>query len=118
RRARRRARSRRSVHGQAQAVPSAGAAGRFVPVVHFGRCGLVLFGVGMTQLLDLTAGALLLTAVLILWRRELAVIVRVFAVQGVTLGALVAVLAAQEHTVERWASAAGIVILRAGLLPA
>jgi len=70
------------------------------------------------QLLDLTAGALLLTAVLILWRSELAVIVRVFAVQGVALGALVAVLAAQENTVELWASAAGIVILRAGLLPA
>ena len=70
------------------------------------------------QLLDLTAGALLLTAVLILWRSELAVIVRVFAVQGVALGALVAVLAAQQNTVELWASAAGIVILRAGLLPA
>ena len=38
----------------------------------------------------LRCGALLLTAVLVLWRRELSVIVRVFALQGVALAGLVA----------------------------
>jgi hydrogenase-4 component E len=69
------------------------------------------------QLLDLACGALLLTAVLVLWRRELAVIIRVFALQGVALAALVAVLAAHEGSGELWAVAAGVLVLRAGVLP-
>jgi hydrogenase-4 component E len=69
------------------------------------------------QLLDLACGALLLTAVLVLWRRELAVIIRVFAVQGIALAVLVGVLAAQEDSAELWAVAAGILVLRAGVLP-
>ena len=69
------------------------------------------------QLLDLACGALLLTAVLILWRRELAVIVRMFALQGVALAGLVAVLAAGEGAAELWVAAAGILVLRAGVLP-
>nr|WP_245573194.1 hypothetical protein [Amycolatopsis benzoatilytica] len=72
---------------------------------------------GYVQLLDLACGALLLTAVLILWRRELSVIVRVFALQGVALAGLVAVLAAQEGAAELWIAAAGILVLRVGLLP-
>lgn len=69
------------------------------------------------QLLDLTCGGLLLTSVLVLWRREVAVLIRVFAVQGVVLAALVAVLAARESSGELWGVAAGILVLRAGLLP-
>lgn len=69
------------------------------------------------QLLDLICGALLLTAVLILWRRELAVVIRVFALQGLALAALVAVLADREGTAELWAAAASILLLRAGALP-
>jgi hydrogenase-4 component E len=69
------------------------------------------------QLLYLACGGLLLTAVLVLWRRELAVIIRVFAVQGVALAALVAVLAAHESSGELWAVAAGVLVLRAGVLP-
>jgi len=69
------------------------------------------------QLLNLAAGAFLLTAVLVLWRRELAVIIRVFAAQGVALAGLVAVLAAHEHSVELAAVAAGILVLRAVVLP-
>jgi hydrogenase-4 component E len=69
------------------------------------------------QLLYLACGGLLLTSVLVLWRRELAVIVRVFAVQGVALAALVAVLAAHEGSGELWAVAAGVLVLRAGVLP-
>ncbi|GAB3669940.1 hypothetical protein [Saccharopolyspora tripterygii] len=70
------------------------------------------------HLLDLACGVLLLTAVLVLWRRELAVIIRVFAVQGLALAALVAVLAAHEGSIELGVVAAGILVLRAGILPA
>jgi len=69
------------------------------------------------QLLDLACGALLLTGVLVLWRRELAVIIRVFAAQGVALAVLVAVLAAHENSPELWIVAVGLLILRAGVLP-
>jgi hydrogenase-4 component E len=69
------------------------------------------------QLLDLACGALLLTAVLILWRHELAVIIRVFAVQGLALAALVAILAARERSAELAGVAAGLAVLRAGVLP-
>jgi hydrogenase-4 component E len=69
------------------------------------------------QLLNLTAGALLLTAVLVLWRRELSVIIRVFAVQGVALSGLVAVLAAHKGSWELAAVALGVLVLRAGVLP-
>jgi hydrogenase-4 component E len=69
------------------------------------------------QLLDLACGALLLTAVLVLWRRELAVIIRMFAIQGVALAGLVAVLAAHERSGELWAVAGGVLVLRAGVLP-
>lgn len=67
--------------------------------------------------LDLACGALLLTAVLVLWRRELAVIIRVFALQGAALAALVGVLAAHESSAELWAVAVGVLVLRAGVLP-
>ncbi|WP_439381202.1 hypothetical protein [Amycolatopsis lexingtonensis] len=69
------------------------------------------------QLLDLACGALLLTAVLILWRRELAVLIRVFTLQGLALAVLVAVLAVRESSAELGVAAAGIAVLRAGVLP-
>jgi hydrogenase-4 component E len=69
------------------------------------------------QLLNLTTGALLLTAVLVLWRRELAVIIRVFALQGVALAGLIAVLAAHEGSLELAAVALGALVLRGGVLP-
>jgi hydrogenase-4 component E len=69
------------------------------------------------HLLDLTAGALLLTAVLVLWRRELSVIIRVFAAQGIALAALIAVLAADEGSLELAVFALGVLVLRAGVLP-
>lgn len=70
-----------------------------------------------TQALNLAAGALLLTAMLILWRRELAMTIRVLAAQGLALALLVAVLAAREGGVELWLAAAVLAVLRAGLLP-
>ncbi|SMC85616.1 hypothetical protein [Lentzea albidocapillata] len=69
------------------------------------------------SLLNLACGALLLTAVLVLWLRELAVIIRVFAMQGVVLAVVVGVLAAHENSVELWTVAVGVLVLRAGLLP-
>lgn len=69
------------------------------------------------QLLNLAAGALLLTSVLILWRRELAGIIQVLAVQGFALAGLAAVLAAHQGSVELWAVAVGLLALRAVALP-
>jgi hydrogenase-4 component E len=69
------------------------------------------------QLLNLAAGAFLLAGVLVLWRRELAVIIRVFAFQGAALSGIVGVLAAHERSPELGAVAAGILVLRAGVLP-
>ncbi|MER7754972.1 hypothetical protein [Kitasatospora sp. NPDC097643] len=70
-----------------------------------------------TQLLDLACGILLLAAVLVLWRRELATIVRVFAAQGAALAAIAALLAVHEHRWELLGVAAGIAVLRAAVLP-
>ncbi len=69
------------------------------------------------QLLNLAVGVFLLAAVLVLWRRELSVIIRVFAVQGAALAGLVAVLAVHEHSVELWVVAAGVLVLRTAVLP-
>ncbi|ARP71047.1 hypothetical protein LK07_16120 [Streptomyces pluripotens] len=70
-----------------------------------------------TQLLDLSCGAFLLAAVVVLWRRELVAVVRVFALQGVALAAIVVLLGIHE---ERWdlvGIGIGVGILRAGVLP-
>ena len=70
------------------------------------------------QLLDLACGVFLLAAVGVLWRRRLAAIVRLFAVQGAALAGLVAVLAVHQHSAELGAVAVGILALRAVALPA
>lgn len=70
------------------------------------------------QLLYLSCGAFLLAAVLVLWRRELAAIVRVFALQGVALAGIVAVLAVERRSIELAALAVGVLALRAIGLPA
>ncbi|MCX5239032.1 hypothetical protein OG824_27925 [Streptomyces prunicolor] len=70
-----------------------------------------------TQLLDLACGAFLLAAVVVLWRRELAAIVRLFALQGVALAAIALLLGLHEDRWDLLAVAVGIGALRAGLLP-
>ena len=70
------------------------------------------------QALDLVCGGLLLSAVLMLWRRELAAIVRLLVVQGVLLAALAALLGAREGSGELYAVAAGVLVLKAVVLPA
>ena len=69
------------------------------------------------QLLNVAACALLLTAVLILWRRELAAIINVFALQGLALSVVVGLIAVEEGAVELGVVAVGVLILRAGVLP-
>ncbi|MYR04617.1 MULTISPECIES: hypothetical protein [unclassified Streptomyces] len=70
-----------------------------------------------TRLLDLACGVFLLAAVLVLWRRELAAIIRVFALQGVALAALAVLLGAHEGRWDLVGVGLGVGVLRAGLLP-
>ncbi|MFE0045787.1 hypothetical protein [Streptomyces albireticuli] len=70
-----------------------------------------------TELLDLACGAFLLAAVAVLWLRQLTSIVRAFALQGVALAAVAALLGLREGRGELLAVAAGIGLLRAGALP-
>lgn len=70
------------------------------------------------QLLNLTCGGLLLSAVLMLWRRELTALVRLLAVQGVLLAALAAFLGVREGNNELYLVAIGVLVLKAVVLPA
>jgi hydrogenase-4 component E len=69
------------------------------------------------QILDQVCGGLLLTAVLMLWRRELAAIVRLLIVQGVLLAALAVLLGARAHSTELYVVAVGVLVLKAVVLP-
>lgn len=70
------------------------------------------------QLLYLLCGGLLLSSVLMLWRRQLSAIITLLLVQGVLLAGLAALLGAREGEPELYAVAAGVLILKAGVLPA
>ena len=70
------------------------------------------------QLLNLVCGGLLLSGVLMVWRRGLAAIVRLLAAQGVLLAALAALLGAHGGGRELYAVAAGVLGLKAIVLPA
>jgi len=70
------------------------------------------------QVLNLICGGLLLSAVLMVWRRELAAIVRLLAAQGVLLAALALLLGIRENSNELYAVAAGVLVLKAVVLPA
>lgn len=70
------------------------------------------------QGLDFVCGGLLLSAVLMVWRRELAAIVALLALQGVLLAALAALLGAYEGSVELLAVSSGVLALKAVVLPA
>lgn len=68
--------------------------------------------------LDLCAGAFLLAAVAILWRRDLAAQSTWLTVQGAALTAIAVILGADEAHPELYAVAAGVGLLRAVILPA
>jgi hydrogenase-4 component E len=70
------------------------------------------------QVLNLIGGGLLLSAVLMVWRRELAAIVRLLVAQGILLAALALLLGIREHSSELYAVAAGVLLLKAIVLPA
>ncbi|HEV8560908.1 MAG TPA: hypothetical protein VGR06_31655 [Actinophytocola sp.] len=69
------------------------------------------------QYLDLAAGLFLLTAVGVLWRQQLASMIRLFALQGAALAAIVAILGVRQHSLELLLVAVGLGVLRAGVLP-
>jgi len=70
------------------------------------------------QLLDIAAGVFLLCAVLVLWRRGLAAMVWLLAAQGAALALLAALQAVHQGSGELFAVAAGVGVLKAGVLPA
>lgn len=70
------------------------------------------------QLLDLSCGALLITAVLIVWRRQLTAIIAALALQGTALAALAGVLAVHSHDPRLGGIAAEVLAVRAVALPA
>ncbi|MGH3716245.1 MAG: hypothetical protein ACRDT4_22705 [Micromonosporaceae bacterium] len=78
---------------------------------------MTMTDIGYVQALDLAAGVFLLTAVGMLWRRELSAMIRLLAAQGIALAAMVLVLGVHEADPELIGVAVGLGALRAGLLP-
>jgi hydrogenase-4 component E len=72
---------------------------------------------GYAQWLDLACGTLLVTAVVIVWRRRLTAIIATFAVQGAALAAIAGILAVHARDARLGAVAAGVLALRAVALP-
>jgi hydrogenase-4 component E len=70
-----------------------------------------------TQLIDLACGLFLLTAVAVLWRRRVAALITLLTVQGLALTAIAVLLAAQHRNGEAIAVAAGVGLLKAGVIP-
>lgn len=70
-----------------------------------------------SQLLDLACGLFLLTAVGVLWRRQVSALISLLTVQGIALTIIAALLAVQQHSVEAAGVALGVGIIKAGLLP-
>jgi hydrogenase-4 component E len=67
--------------------------------------------------LDLAAGLFLLSAVGVLWRSQLAATIRLLAVQGAALAAIVTILGIEQRSLELILVAVGLGVLRAGVLP-
>lgn len=70
------------------------------------------------QSLNLVVGGLLLTAVLMLWWRDLGAIVRLLVAQGVLLAGLAGILAIREGDGQLYGVAAGLLLLKGIALPA
>jgi hydrogenase-4 component E len=67
--------------------------------------------------INLLSGAFLLSAVLVLLRRDLAAVVRVVVVQGVLLAAVAMTLGLHLRNVEMCLVAVGVLVLKAGVVP-
>lgn len=70
-----------------------------------------------SQWLDVICGAILLTAVLTLWRRDLASIIRLLMVQGLLIAGLAVLLGMTENSTELYIAAVAVAVLKAGVLP-
>lgn len=70
------------------------------------------------RLLYLVCGALLLSSVLVLWRRQFSALIRLVTIQGILVSCLALLLGTQGHGVELYLIAAGVLVLKAGVLPA
>jgi hydrogenase-4 component E len=70
-----------------------------------------------TQAVGLGAGVLLLTAVLLVWRRSLRASIRLLAVQGVALASMVAVIGVRAEDGQLLAIAVLVLALKGGALP-
>lgn len=70
------------------------------------------------QLLYLVCGGLLLSSVLMLWRRQLSALVSLLTAQGVLLAGLAALLGTQDGGLELYVVALGVLVLKGGVLPA
>jgi hydrogenase-4 component E len=69
------------------------------------------------QLLDLASGLFLLTAVGVLWRREVSALITMLTAQGLALTGIAAVLAAEHRSIDAAGIAIGVGILKAGIIP-
>ncbi len=70
------------------------------------------------QLLYLLCGGLLLSSVLMLWRRQLSALIGLLTAQGVLLAGMAALLGTQDGGPELYAVGLGVLILKGGVLPA
>ncbi|GAA1382585.1 hypothetical protein [Catellatospora chokoriensis] len=70
-----------------------------------------------SQLLNLACGLFLLTAVGVLWLRQVSALITLLAVQGLALTAIAVLLAAQHRSPETIAVAVGVGVLKAGIIP-
>lgn len=71
-----------------------------------------------TQLLYLVCGGLLLSSVLMLWRRQLSALISLLTAQGVLLAGMAALLGTQDGGLELYLVALGVLVLKGGVLPA
>jgi hydrogenase-4 component E len=73
--------------------------------------------IAFAGMIDLAAGALVLAAVLIVWRRDVASIIRLLAWQGAALAAIPIIRGVHEGDAVLVGVGAAIAVLRMGLLP-
>lgn len=69
------------------------------------------------QLLYLVCGGLLLSSVLMLWRRQLSALINLLTAQGVLLAGMAALLGTQDVGSELYVVALGVLVLKGGVLP-
>jgi hydrogenase-4 component E len=69
------------------------------------------------QLLNLCSGLFLLSAVGVLWRRQVSSLITLLTAQGLALTGVAGLLAAQQHSPEAIGVAAGVGALKAGIVP-